>query len=123
MNMQRFVFPAPARTALRRSRLASALMLALGCTAAFAQGAPSPAPEPRPAATPDSASGPSAADTEQARRDLERMREQMRDMSKKMAELSAKLGDVRPRAYVYRYLGDPHRAMVGLVFNDDGRAR
>jgi hypothetical protein len=59
------------------------------------------------------------ADAESARRELDSMREQMRELSRKMAEVSAKLGDVGPRAYAYRYLGDPDRGMIGVVFSDD----
>jgi len=59
------------------------------------------------------------ADAEAARRELEVMREQMRELSRKMAEVSAKLGDVGPHAYAYRYLGDPDRGMIGVVFSDD----
>ncbi|MDR3388014.1 MAG: PDZ domain-containing protein [Rudaea sp.] len=55
------------------------------------------------------------SEAETARRELEAMREQMRELSRKMAEVSARLGDVGPRAYSYRYLGDPQRAMIGVV--------
>jgi hypothetical protein len=59
------------------------------------------------------------ADAESARRELDSMRDQMRELSRKMAEVSAKLGDVGPRAYAYRYLGNPDRGMIGVVFSDD----
>ncbi len=58
-------------------------------------------------------------DAEAARRDLEQMREQMRDLSKRMSELSMKLGDVGPRAYAYRYIGDPERGLIGVVPGKD----
>ena len=62
-----------------------------------------------------------AGDAEKARGDAERelqtMREQMRELSRKMADLSIKLGDVGPRAYAYRYLGNPDRAMIGVVLS------
>jgi S1-C subfamily serine protease len=54
-------------------------------------------------------------EAETARKELETMREQMRELSRKMAEVSTKLGDVGPRAYAYRYLGDPERGMIGVV--------
>jgi S1-C subfamily serine protease len=54
-----------------------------------------------------------------AQRELEQMREQMRELSRKMADLSIKLGDVGPRAYAFRYLGDPDRGMIGLVLAPD----
>lgn len=62
---------------------------------------------------------PAKVDAEAARRDLEQMRVQMRDLSRRMAELSMKLGDVGPRAYAYRYVGDPDRGMIGVVLSKD----
>jgi S1-C subfamily serine protease len=50
-----------------------------------------------------------------AQRQLEQLRGQMREMSRKMADLSVKLGDVGPRAYAFRYIGDPDRGMIGVV--------
>ncbi len=99
-----------------RTCLAAALALALGSAPAFpAEGTPKAMPENTPA--------PSTADTAQARKDLEQMREQMREMSRKMADLSAKLGEVGPRAYAYRYIGDTDRAMIGVVFSDSDKPR
>ena len=98
----------------RRTRLAWLIAFALAGSGAFA-ATPAPTPAPTPKAAADA---PAAVDTEQARKDLEQMREQMREMSRKMADLSAKLGDVGPRAYAYRYIGDPDRAMIGVVFSD-----
>ncbi|MBS0571602.1 MAG: PDZ domain-containing protein [Proteobacteria bacterium] len=54
-----------------------------------------------------------------AERELDQMRGQMRELSRKMADLSVKLGDVGPRAYAFRYLGDPDRGMIGLVLAPD----
>ena len=54
-----------------------------------------------------------------AQRELEQMRGQMRELSRKMADLSMKMGDVGPRAYAFRYLGDPDRGMIGLVLAPD----
>jgi S1-C subfamily serine protease len=114
------------------TRCALAVLVALGCGAALAadpapRAAPAATPAPAlaatPAAAPRAAADAPPADTAQARRDLEQMREQMREMSHKMAELSARLGDVGPRAYAYRYIGDPDRAMIGVVFSDDEDAR
>jgi hypothetical protein len=99
-----------------RSCLAGAIALAVSGVPAFAaDGTPKAAPEKTPP--------PSTADTEQARKDLEQMREQMREMSRKMADLSAKLGEVGPRAYAYRYIGDTDRAMIGVVFSDTDKPR
>ena len=55
------------------------------------------------------------SDAEKARQELEGLREQMRELSRKMAALSTRMGDVGPRAYAYRYFGDPERAMIGVV--------
>ena len=38
-----------------------------------------------------------------------------------MAELSIELGDAGPRAYAFRYLGEPDRAIVGVVLAPDGK--
>jgi S1-C subfamily serine protease len=101
------------RRLMQRTGLASALALVLFAGAARAVDAPAAAPPAQP----------SAADTAQARKELEQMREQMREMSRKMADLSAKLGDTGPRAYTYRYFGDPERAVVGVVFSDNNNPR
>jgi len=99
-----------------RACLAAALTLAVGSASAFAaEGTPKALPEATPA--------PGAADTAQARKELEQMREQMREMSRKMADLSAKLGEVGPRAYAYRYIGDTDRAMIGIVFSETDKPR
>ncbi len=58
-------------------------------------------------------------EAEEAHRELDRMRTQMRELAHKMAELSGKLGDVGPRAYAFRYMGDPDRAMIGIVMWPD----
>src|SRR5215469_2710311 len=94
--------------------LAAAIVLAL-CSPAFAQDVPKADANKSPT--------PSAADTEQARKELEQMRQQMREMSRKMADLSAKLGDVGPRSYAYRYIGDPDRAVIGVVFSNNDNPR
>jgi len=99
-----------------RACLAAALTLAVGSAPAFAA-------EGRPKALPEATPAPGTADTAQARKELEQMREQMREMSRKMADLSAKLGEVGPRAYAYRYIGDTDRAMIGIVFSETDKPR
>jgi C-terminal processing protease CtpA/Prc len=111
----------PAR-ALKRTCLATGIVLAFAATAAFAADPAAKAPADNKTA-PDKTAAPNAADTAQARKDLEQMREQMREMSRKMADLSAKLGEVGPREYAYRYIGDPDRAMIGVVFSDNDKPR
>lgn len=87
------------------------LALALGSSGANAANPPAGAQDATPASK--------AADTVQARRDLDEMRTQMRELSKRMAEISAKLGDIGPRAYAYRYLGNPDRGLIGVVLAKD----
>jgi hypothetical protein len=121
--MHRFNHDRKRNTRARVSAIAAAIAMALGATAACAaEPTPKATAEPSPRVA-DAAAAPTpapraAADTAEARRELEQMREQMREMSRKMADLSAKLGDVGPRAYAYRYIGNPDRAMIGVVFSD-----
>lgn len=92
--------------------------LALGAHPGRAADAPAAAPRANVATDVDG-DAPAKVDAEAARRDLEQMRVQMRDLSRRMAELSTKLGDVGPRAYAYRYVGDPDRGMIGVVLSKD----
>jgi S1-C subfamily serine protease len=71
------------------------------------------------AAAPASAAGAATTDPEAARRELAELRNQMQALSRRMANLSLQLGDAGPRAYAFRYLGDPDRAMVGVVLGSD----
>lgn len=71
-----------------------------------------------PATTTPTASSPSTA---QARRELDQMRDQMRDLGRRMADLSTQLGEANPRAYAWRYLGDPDRAMLGIIMAPDAK--
>ena len=83
-------------------------------------GAPALATEPA-AAPAGAAQTLSAADAAQARAELDALRSQMRDLGKRMAELSLRLGETSPRAYAFRYLGDPDRALLGVVLWPDER--
>ena len=66
-----------------------------------------------------SASADAAAKTEAARKELAELRTQMQELSRKMATLSTELGEGGPRSYAYRYIGDPDRAMIGVVLGMD----
>jgi hypothetical protein len=57
--------------------------------------------------------------TAAARKELDDLRTQMQSLSRRMADLSVQLGDVGPRAYAYRYVSQPDRAMVGIVLGGD----
>jgi C-terminal processing protease CtpA/Prc len=61
----------------------------------------------------------SAAKMAAAREELTELRTQMQALSGRMADLSTQLGDVGPRAYAYRYIGQPDRAMIGVVLASD----
>jgi hypothetical protein len=103
--------------------LASAMPLAMAAepVADARADAAAPAPAPAPKAAP---AAPAAPDSEAARRELADLRNQMQALSRRMADLSLQLGDAGPRAYAFRYLGDPDRAMVGVVLgSDDGGVR
>ncbi len=60
-------------------------------------------------------------DMAKAREELKLAREQLRDASKRIAELSSKLGEGGPQAFAFRYLNEPHRAMVGIVMVPDAK--
>jgi S1-C subfamily serine protease len=67
--------------------------------------------------TSDSAAA--AAKTAEARKELAELRTQMQELSRKMATLSTELGEGGPRSYAYRYIGDPDRAIIGVVLGMD----
>ena len=71
------------------------------------------------AATKDAAA--QAAKTEEARKELAELRTQMQELSRKMAALSGELGEGGPRSYAYRYIGNPDRAMIGVVLDPDDK--
>jgi len=62
-----------------------------------------------------------AARTEAARKELAELRTQMQELSRKMAALSGQLGEGGPRTYAYRYIGDPDRAIIGVVLGNDDK--
>ena len=88
----------------KRTLLYSLIVSALLTTSVAHAQNPAPAP---------------SADLNDERREMDQLRDQMRELSRKMADLSQKVGDVGPRAYAYRYLGNPGRGMVGLVLEPD----
>ncbi|GAA0718636.1 PDZ domain-containing protein [Dokdonella soli] len=94
--------------------------LALAAPGAFAADATSKSAPAAPAATSPSGVTPTV-DTAAARTELAELRAQMQELSRKMAKLSGELGDVGPRAYAYRYVGDPNRGMIGVVLAKDER--
>lgn len=56
-----------------------------------------------------------------AREELAELRAQIAELSRRMADLSVELGDVGPRAYAFRYVTDPDRAVIGVVLAAEER--
>lgn len=61
-----------------------------------------------------------AADTTQdaKRQELESIQKQMSDLGRRMAELSSELGSDAGRVQMFRFLGDPDRAVIGVIMGD-----
>lgn len=103
---------------MNRTLLLTALMLCFG-SAAAAEPPAETGDDAAHAAESAAARAERDARTASARAELAEMRAQMKELSSKMARLSTELGDVGPRAYVYRYLGDPDRAVIGVVLSTE----
>lgn len=101
---------------MKRTLMSTTLALVAGVAAA----APPPTTDAKAAAT-ARAEARAHVDTAEARAELAELRTQMQDLSQRMAELSIELGDAGPRAYAFRYLGEPDRAIVGVVLSPDGK--
>ena len=91
---------------MKTTLLATALLLAMHGAAA---ADPAPAPADR------------ANDRAAAREELAELRTQIGELSRRMADLSVELGDVGPRAYAFRYITDPDRAIIGVVLASEAR--
>ena len=112
---------------MKRTLLSVALGLAaIGANAAepAAQAAPAPTASAAAAAAPAASASAAAAavpaaKAEAARKELADLRRQMQALTRRMAALSSELGDVGPRAYAFRYLGESDRAMIGVVLASD----
>lgn len=90
---------------MNRTTLLAALMLCIGAASA-AESAPAPR---------------TTDNRDAARTELAELRGQMQELSSRMAKLSAELGDVGPRTYALRYLGEPDRALIGVVLSADAK--
>ena len=73
------------------------------------------------AADPAPAPADKAEDRAAARAELAELRTQIAEMSRRMADLSVELGDIGPRAYAFRYITDPDRAIIGVVLASESR--
>lgn len=52
------------------------------------------------------------------RQELEQVQKQMADLGRRMAELSSELGSNDARVQMFRFLGDPDRAVIGVILGD-----
>jgi predicted metalloprotease with PDZ domain len=86
---------------------------------AAATTAMAPATASASAASTASAQASAEAKSEAARAELAELRTQVRELTRKMAALSSELGESSPRSYALRYMGDPGRAMIGVVLEED----
>jgi C-terminal processing protease CtpA/Prc len=95
-------------------RMLFPIALAFAVQAAFAAGT-----DTKAALEIEKKSPTAEAKAEAARHEMAELRTQMQQLSRRMAALSTELGDVGPRAYAFRYIGQPDRAMIGVVLAHD----
>lgn len=62
-----------------------------------------------------------AAATAAASAEMAELRKQIQELSRRMATLSMEMGDAGPRAYAFRYIGDPDRAIIGVVLGKNDK--
>ena len=60
-------------------------------------------------------------DQEQLRRDLREAQKQLAQVGRRVAELSAQMGDDPARVQMFRYLGNPDRAVIGVLLGEEGK--
>lgn len=58
------------------------------------------------------------ADREELRRELREAQRQLAEVGKRVAELSAEIGGDPARVQMFRYLGDPDRAVIGVILGE-----
>lgn len=58
-------------------------------------------------------------DLDELRQALEQAKQELRKTSRQIAELSQKLGNHYPATRVYRYFGNPERAMIGIIMRPE----
>jgi len=105
---------------MKPSLLTLCLLVALnGAVAADPAPLAAPTPGARPATAPEAPRD--AAASARARAELDDLRAQISTLSRRMADLSFELGDVGPRAYAFRYLHEPDRAIIGVVLSPEPR--
>ena len=58
------------------------------------------------------------ADNEQIRQQLREAQQQLAEVGKRVAELSAQVGGDPARVQMFRFLGDPDRAVIGVILGE-----
>lgn len=64
---------------------------------------------------------PTAADQARLREDLRAAQQQLAEVSKRVAELSMEIGGDPARVQMFRYLGNPDRAVIGVILGESNR--
>lgn len=83
-------------------RLCLALALALGSTTLNAAQTPT-------------------ANQDQLRQELRDAQKQLAEIGRRVAELSVQIGDDPARVQMFRYLGNPDRAVIGVLLGEEGK--
>lgn len=61
------------------------------------------------------------AESAKLRQELREAKEQLAEVSKRVAELSMKMGGDPARVEMFRFLGDPDRAVIGVILGEGGK--
>lgn len=69
--------------------------------------------------SPSSEAADATVDRKLAQQQLKAARQELHTLTQRIAELSIELGEAGPRAFAFRYLHDPERAMIGVVMLPD----
>lgn len=61
------------------------------------------------------------ANQDQLRQELREAQKQLSEIGRRVAELSMQIGDDPARVQMFRYLGNPDRAVIGVLLGEDGK--
>lgn len=61
------------------------------------------------------------ANQDQLRQELREAQKQLSEIGRRVAELSVQIGDDPARVQMFRYLGNPDRAVIGVLLGEDGK--
>lgn len=68
-----------------------------------------------------SAAQSSTANQDQLRQELRDAQKQLAEIGRRVAELSVQIGDDPARVQMFRYLGNPDRAVIGVLLGEEGK--